>query len=412
MCNPEDSEDSLGSHMTARPPLEGIRILAFEQYGAGPWGTVHLGDLGAEIIKVEDPQSGGDVARYVPPYTSKQDSVYFQSFNRNKKSITLNLRHPNSSNVLRRVVAGSDAVFNNLRGDLPSKLGLDYQSLEQVNPSIVCCSLSAFGRHGDRATEPGYDYVIQGYAGWMSLTGEPDSAPQRTGLSLVDYTAGTMAALGMVSAILRARETGKGCDVDVSLFDNALAHLGYVGAWHLSRGFEPRRWADSSHPSQVPSQILPTKDGLIVVMCAKEKFYVNLVTIMGAPNLASDPRFATFAQRMENREELATLLKELSSKRTTAEWLDLLRGKVPCGPVNSVPQALSDPQVTEDEMVIEMDHPELGTVRQLSSPIKISDSRPSHRLGPQLGAHTNEILRKYARATDAEITAWRRDGVI
>ena len=147
MCNPEDSEDNLGSHMTARPPLEGIRILAFEQYGAGPWGTLHLGDLGAEIIKVEDPQSGGDVARYVPPYTSKQDSVYFQSFNRNKKSITLNLRHPNSSNVLRRVVAGSDAVFNNLRGDLPSKLGLDYQSLEQVNPSIVCCSLSAFGRH-------------------------------------------------------------------------------------------------------------------------------------------------------------------------------------------------------------------------------------------------------------------------
>ena len=398
--------------MCARPPLEGIRILAFEQYGAGPWGTVHLGDLGAEIVKVEDPESGGDIARYVPPYTSKQDSVYFQSFNRNKKSITLNLRHPDSNNVLRRVVAGSDAVFNNLRGDLPSKLGLDYQSLGQVNPSIVCCSLSAFGRHGDRATEPGYDYVIQGYAGWMSLTGEPESAPQRTGLSLVDYTGGAMAVLGMVSAILRARETGKGCDVDVSLFDSALAHLGYVGAWHLSRDFEPRRWADSSHPSQVPSQILPTKDGLIVVMCAKEKFYVNLVTIMGSPNLASDPRFATFVQRMENREELATLLKELSSKKTTAEWLDLLRGQVPCGPVNSVPQALSDPQVAEDEMVIEMDHPDLGTVRQLSSPIKISDSRPSHRLAPQLGAHTNEILREHARATDAEITTWRRDGII
>ena len=220
------------SHIADVPrlPLDGVRILAFEQYGAGPWGTMHLADLGAEIIKVEDPQSGGDVARYVPPYTSKQDSVYFQSFNRNKKSITLDLRHSASKGVLHRLVETSDAVFNNLRGDIPSKLGLDYSALSQVKKSIVCCSLSAFGRHGERAAEPGYDYVVQAYAGWMSLTGEPDSPPQRAGLSLVDYTAGVMAALGMVSAILRARETGVGCDVDVSLYDNALSHLSYVGA--------------------------------------------------------------------------------------------------------------------------------------------------------------------------------------
>lgn len=395
-----------------KPPLDSVRIVAFEQYGAGPWGTMHLADMGAEIIKVEDPTSGGDVARYVPPYTAEQDSVYFQSFNRNKKSITLNLRRPESKAILHRLVTTSDAVFNNLRGDLPSKLGLDYSALGPVKPSIVCCSLSAFGRTGDRASEPGYDYVMQGYAGWMSLTGEPDSPPQRSGLSLVDYTAGLMAALGMVSAILRARETGIGCDVDVSLYDNALSHLSYVAAWHLSRGYEPRRWADSSHPSQVPSQVLPTKDGWLVVMCAKEKFYRDLVSIMGAPELADDPRFRTFADRMENREVLGPLLKDLSCKKTTDEWLVLLRGRVPSGPANTVEQALADPQVARDEMILEMSHPDLGPVRQLASPIKIGDSQPKHRLGPTLGEHTDEVLMEYANATEEEIEVWRRQNVV
>ena len=395
-----------------RPPLDSVRVIAFEQFGAGPWGTMHLADLGAEIIKVEDPETGGDVARYVGPYSGDQDSLYFQSFNRNKKSITLNLRRPQSRAVLHRLVASSDAVFNNLRGDLPSKLGLDYDTLGQVKPSVVCCSVSAFGRRGDRASEPGYDYVMQAYAGWMTLTGEPGSPPQRAGLSLIDYSAGVMAVLGMVSAILRARETGRGCDVDVSLFDNALAHLGYLGAWHLSRGYEPRRWPDSSHPSQVPSQVLPTKDGWLVVMCAKERFFQDLVAIMGSPQLATDPRFSTFADRMENRDVLSTLLKAMSRKKTTQEWLKSLRGRVPCAPVNTVAEALSDPQTVEDAMVLEMEHPDLGTVRQLASPIKVDGDLPAHRLGPKLGEHTDQVLREYAGASDEEIESWRRDGAL
>jgi crotonobetainyl-CoA:carnitine CoA-transferase CaiB-like acyl-CoA transferase len=396
----------------ARQPLDGVRIIAVEQYGAGPWGTMFLADLGAEIIKLENPGTGGDVARYVPPYTADRDSVYFQSFNRNKKSITLNLRHPQSKAILHRLVKVSDAVFNNLRGDLPSKLGLDYPSLGPLKPSIVCCSLSAFGRRGARAGEPGYDYTMQAYAGWMSITGEPDSPPQKSGLSMVDYSGGVMAALGMVSAILGARESGRGCDVDVSLFDNAIAHLSYLGAWHLTKGYEPRRWPDSSHPSQVPSQVLPTRDGWLVVMCAKEKFYQNLVSIMGSPELAEDPRFDTFAGRLENREVLGPILKDLSRKRTTAEWLEMLKGEVPCAPVNSVEEALRDPQVAEDGMVLEMDHPELGTIRQLASPIKISDVKATHRLGPALGEHTDRVLREYADASDDEISSWRRDGVL
>ena len=395
-----------------RPLLDGVRVVSVEQYGAGPWATLLLADLGAEVIKIENPETEGDVARYVPPYTGKQDSVYFQSFNRNKKSLTLNLRHPRAHEVFHPLVAVSDCVFNNLRGDLPAKLGLDFSTLGRIRPSIVCCSLSGFGRTGARASEPGYDYLMQGYAGWMSITGEPGTPPQKSGLSLVDLTAGTMAALGLISALLRARETGVGCDVDVNLFDTALSELCYVGAWHLTKGYQPRRMADSSHPSQVPSQVLPTKDGWMVVMCAKEKFYRNLVAILGAPELADDPRFCSFTDRLRNRDALVTLLKDLSRRRTTAEWLSALKGRVPCAPVNTVEEALRDPQTAEDEMILELPHPEFGVVRQLASPIKVSDSRVEHHRAPRLGEHTDQLLASYLNKTPDEIEDLRREGVL
>jgi crotonobetainyl-CoA:carnitine CoA-transferase CaiB-like acyl-CoA transferase len=395
-----------------KPPLEGVRIISVEQFGAGPWATMMMADMGAEIIKVENPSTQGDVARYVPPYTVDQDSVYFQSFNRNKKSITLNLQHENINEILHPLVEMSEAVFNNLRGDLPAKLGLDYATLGKLKPSIVCGSLSAFGRTGTRANEPGYDYLMQGYAGWMSITGEPGGPPTKAGLSLVDLSGGVMAALGLVSSILRARETGIGCDVDVNLFDTALSQLGYVGAWHLTKGYQPQRMADSSHPSQIPSQVLPTKDGWMVVMCAKEKFYQNLVRIMGAPELSEDSRFKTFPDRLENREALSPILKALSQKRPTAEWLDLLKGEVPCGPVNTVEEAFADPQVAEDEMILELDHPEFGKVREVASPIKISDTAIDHVRGPKLGEHTEQILSEYLNLSEQEIAQLREDGVI
>ena len=302
-------------------------------------------------------------------------------------------------------------MFHNLRGDLPAKLGLDYASLGPIRPSIVCCSLSAFGRTGPRASEPGYDYLMQGYAGWMSITGEPDAPPTKAGLSLVDLTAGAMAGMDLMSALLRARESGVGCDVDVNLFATAISELGYVAAWHLTNGYQPRRMADSSHPSQVPSQVLPTQDGWMVVMCAKEKFYQNLVRILGAPELAHDVRFRSFADRLQNRDTLVPLLKDLSRKRKTTEWLELLKGKVPCAPVNTVEEALRDPQVAEDEMVLELPHPEFGVVRQVASPIKISDSRVEHHRAPRLGEHTDQVLAGYLNKSPAEIAELRRDGV-
>jgi crotonobetainyl-CoA:carnitine CoA-transferase CaiB-like acyl-CoA transferase len=393
-------------------PLEGVRVLAISQYGAGPWTTLHLADLGAEVIKIEDPGTGGDVARYVPPYTGEQDSIYFQSFNRNKKSITLNLRSADGKRIFRELAAKSDAVFNNLRGDVPAKLGIDYPGLKDINPKIVCCSLSAFGRDNFRSTEPGYDYIMQAYAGWMSITGEPDGPPAKSGLSLVDLCAGVMAAFGMVSAIMKARETGEGCDVDVSLFDAAFSLLGYVGAWTLSRGYEPTRTGHSAHPSQVPAQIFQTADGWLAIMCAKERFWQNLCEAAGHPQLAENPKFLTFSDRLENRAELTGILDDIFLTRTTSAWMDVLRGKIPCGPVNTVPEALQDPLVAANELVVEVDHPEFGTVRQLATAVKISGARKEHHRAPALGEHTDSILRDTLGLSDEQLAGLRERGAI
>jgi crotonobetainyl-CoA:carnitine CoA-transferase CaiB-like acyl-CoA transferase len=392
-------------------PLSDVRVIAVEQYGAGPYGSMVLADLGAEIIKIEDP-NGGEIARHVPPYVGKDDSIYFQSLNRRKKSVCLDTRTSAGQEVFRKLVAAGDAVYNNLRGDQPTKRGLDYATLGAVKRSIVCVHLTGFGRSGARSSEPGYDYLMQGYAGWMSLTGEPDGAPQKSGLSIVDLSAGIAAGLGLVSALRRADRTGVGGDVDASLFDTAISMLTYVGTWHLTRGYEAVRQPDSSHPSQIPSQTLPTADGWMVVMCAKEKFYQKLVSIMGRPELATDLRFDSFAKRLANRAELIPILKSLSSQRSTAEWLKLLRGHVPCAPVLSVAEALSDPWLTENGNIIEFDHPEFGRIRTMGSPVRVSNGSPALERGPLLGEHTVEVLRHVAKLSDGEIAELRNAGVV
>ena len=229
-----------------RRPLEDVTILAVEQYGAGPWGTVHLADLGARIIKIEDPTSKGDIGRYVPPFQEGEDSLFFETFCHNKESISLQLRSPEGRATFERLVPHADAVFSNLRGDGPAKLKILYDDLKHLNPAIVCASLTGFGMTGPRAAEGGYDYIAQGMAGWMSLTGDPDGPPTKSGLSLVDMSTGYAAALAMMCALWRARRDGEGCDVDVSLFETAFNLDMYVSTWHLSRGWEPIRTRNSS----------------------------------------------------------------------------------------------------------------------------------------------------------------------
>lgn len=376
------------------PPLAGIRVIAVEQYGAGPFATSLLADMGAEIIKVETSPEG-EVGRAVPPYAREGDSLYFESLNRNKKSVYIDTTTESGVAALRELIGTCDAVLNNLRGDQPAARGLDYEALADVNPRVVCVHLNGFGRDGDYAAEPAYDYLMQGYAGWMSLNGEPDSQPSKTGLSMVDFSAGMLSALALVSGVRSAEITGKGRDLEVPLIDVSLSLLNYLATWHLSRGYEPTRQADSSHPSQVPSQILPTADGWMVVMCAKEKFFRRLVEVMGVPQLADDERFHDFAARLANRNVLIGMLKDISVQRTTAQWLAELRGKVPSGPVNSVAEAFKDPVVLSRNMIVETDHPTLGRVRSMRSPINHGTSIDPLR-APRLGEHNDELLGPHA----------------
>lgn len=393
-------------------PLTGVRILAFTQLGAGPYAMTMLGDLGAEIIKVEDPTTGGDEARNVPPYAIDGDSPYYQSFNRNTKSLTLNLRTPQGKEVFHRLVRVCDAVYSNPRGDLPAKLGFDYASLKTVNPRIVCCALSGFGMTGPRSAEPGYDFLIQALAGFMSVTGDPDGAPTRCGVSIVDFSGGLMSAVGLLVALLRARETGVGGDVDVSLLDTAVSMLNYLAVWNLNKGHRLERLPNGAHQSLVPSQTFPTQDGYLVIMCMKEKFWKRLAHRMNLSRLADDPRFATFADRLQHRDELVPMLKRVMLTKTTAEWLEILRGHVPCAPVHTVEEALQDEQVLGREMVIEVEHPQFGRLREVGCPIKIEGVQPRYGAGARLGADTDELLRTLLGMSGSDIAALRDLGAI
>jgi crotonobetainyl-CoA:carnitine CoA-transferase CaiB-like acyl-CoA transferase len=393
-------------------PLTGVRILALTQLGAGPYAMTMLGDLGAEIIKVEDPTTGGDEARMVPPYAIDGDSPYYQSFNRNTKSLTLNLRTSQGKDVFHRLVKVSDAVYSNPRGDLPAKLGFDYASLHSVNPRIVCCALSGFGKTGLRAADPGYDFLIQALAGFMSVTGDPTGAPTRCGVSFVDFSGGLMSAVGLLIGLLRARETGIGCDVDVSLLDTAVSMLNYLAVWSLNRGHRLDRLPDGAHQTLVPSQTFPTKDGYLVIMCMKEKFWQRLAHRMKLSRLLDDPRFRSFADRMQHRDELIPLLKRVMLTKTTAEWVEILRGHVPCAPVHTVEEALRDEQVVARDMVIAIDHPQLGALREVGCPIKVEGVEPRYTAGARLGADTDALLGTLLGLSSEQIDTLREHGAI
>lgn len=375
--------------------LSGVRILAVEQYGAGPYGTMILADLGAEVIKIENPLEGGDVARYVPPFAQDGDSLFFQSFNRNKRSVLLNLNDNRDRRVFNHLVANSHVVFNNLRGDLPERLGLTYQALAPINPSIVCCSLSGFGRTGPRYDEPGYDMLIQALTGIMSMTGEPDGPPTKGGISFVDFAGGLVAAVGILAGLHRARETGQGCDIDTSLFDIGLSMLNYIAAWTLNRSWQPHRLPASAHPSLVPTQLFATKDGYIYIFCQKEKFWQNFCRLINREDLLDDHRFRSAAERLQNKQALIPELVTELKRKTTREWVSIFRGHVPCAPVNTVDEALRDAQTVARGMIITVDHPKFGPIKLIGNPLHVDGMEDfPHRPAPTLGADTDDILRE------------------
>lgn len=390
-------------------PLAGLRVIAVEQYGAGPFGTMQLADLGAEVIKIENPTDGGEMGRHVGPhFVGPNDSHFYQSLNRNKRSLALDLKRPEARAVLLRLVARSDAVLNNLRGDQPGKLGLTYDALKAANPRVVCTHLSAYGREGSRASWPGFDYLMQAEAGYLSLAGEPDGPPARFGLSVVDFMTGLYAAFALLAGVTAARESGMGRDMDVDLFGCALQNLNYLATWYLNEGHAQGREPRSAHPSLTPSQLFRTRDGWIFIMCNKAKFWPALCALVGRPELATDVDFATPAARLRNRGRLTTMLDDLLSARTTAEWLAAFAGEVPAAPVNDVRTALDNPLLAERGLIWNLAHPDRPDFRVVGSPFGNDAPR---RAAPALGADSLDVLRE-AGLPDDDVRALARAGVI
>ncbi len=381
-------------------PLESLRIVSIEQFGAAPYGTMLLAELGATVIKIENASIGGDPARKTGPYfLGENDSDYFQSFNCNKKSVSLDLRSEGGRKSLDRLIASADVVMNNMRGDLPAKMGLDYGALSSIKPSIVCVHISAYGRDNERTARPGYDYLMQAESGLMDLTGEPEGPPSRIGApSMIDQTTGLTAAVGLLAAVLQARSTGKGCDVDVSLFEVAVHQLGYVARWYLNAGHVSERQQRSAHYSVAPVQTFPTADGWVFIMCMTNKFWGELASAIGRADLIEDPRFAAPANRQANRDAITEIVDVELKKKPTSYWLDKLGSRLPIAPVLDLASALDNPFLKTTEMVRPVPHPAKPNMRVLANPIKINGKRLEQRPCSPLGADNDEFLGAAASA--------------
>jgi crotonobetainyl-CoA:carnitine CoA-transferase CaiB-like acyl-CoA transferase len=353
-------------------PLEGIRVLAVEHVGAAPYGTMFLASLGADVVRIENPAAADPARRTGPHLLGEDDSQYFQTFNLGKRAVSLDLKRERAR--FHEMVGGADAVMNNLRGDQPARLGLDYASLKEANPAIVCVHLSAYGRDNERAAWPGYDFLMQAEAGLMSLTGEPGAPPSRYGTSIIDCMSGMTAAAALLACLLSAKRTGQGCDADTSLFEVALHQLNYAATWHLNEGDMPERPPRSAHLSLAPVQTFPSADGWIFVMCMNDRFWEVLARELG---LIPDARFKSQEGRLRCRGELTALLDAEFRKKTTASWLEHLAGKVPVAPVNDIAQALANPFVEALGMVREAPHPQRPDFRVLATPVKIDGVRPA-----------------------------------
>jgi crotonobetainyl-CoA:carnitine CoA-transferase CaiB-like acyl-CoA transferase len=394
-------------------PLQGLRVLTFEAFGAGPFGSMYLADLGADVIKIENREQGGDATRAMGPFfLGPNDSHFFQTFNINKRSVCFNLKTAEGQELFRKLVGRSNAVLNNLRGDQPDKLGLTYAALKDANPRIVCAHLSAYGRDNERRAWPGYDYLMQAEAGYLHLSGEPGTPPARMGLSIIDFMTGITAALALVSALLGVERNGQGRDVDVSLFDVALHQLSYPGSWYLNEKHVTERLPRSSHPSAVPVQLFRSRDGWIFIMCMTEKFWQELLAILGQPaDIVHDPRFKDATARREHRDQLTPVLDAHFEKDTTANWLSKLQGRLPAAPVYDMGQALDSPFPASIGMLRPLPHPLRADFRALGNPIKLDGQRLPGRSASALGADTEEVLRELG-VDAADFSRLRKSKVI
>jgi crotonobetainyl-CoA:carnitine CoA-transferase CaiB-like acyl-CoA transferase len=392
-------------------PLAGLRVLDLTRALSGPFATMILGDLGADVIKVEDIWHGDDTRRWGPPFQG-DDAAYFLSVNRNKRGLSVNMKAPAGRDIVQRLAAASDILVENFRPGTAARLGVGYAELARDNPGLIYASISGYGQTGPSADLPGYDAVAQAVSGIMSVTGEPDGQPVRSGTSSADVGAGMWAVIGIMAA-LHARETsGQGQLVDISLVDGQIAWLTYVAGKYFATGVTPGRHG-SAHESLTPYQVFPTADAPLMVAVGSDGLWRRFTSATGLDELADDPRYATNPDRVRNRDTLIPLITETLAAQGCAEWADLLNAAgVPAGPVNTVPAALAQPQVAAREMVVEVEHPVAGTLKMLGSPLKLSAQPTSiRRPPPVLGEHTDEILAE-AGYTAAQVAELREADVV
>ncbi len=400
-------------------PLQGIRVLDLTRALAGPYCTMMLGDLGADVIKIERPGRGDDCRGWGPPFVGQPygpypgESAYFIAANRNKRSVTVNLKSAEGQEIVRRLAGISDVVVENFRTGTLDEMGLGYDDLHALNPRLVYCSISGYGRTGPYAERPGYDFIIQAEGGMMAITGPEEGPPSRVGVPIVDITAGMFAATGVLAA-LRARDsTGEGQVVDVSLLDTQVALLTNVASNYLVGQVEPRRYGNA-HPNLAPYEAFRARDRWFALAAANPHQWARLCDVIGRPDLKDDPRFATNETRVSNRPALLEALGEIFATRDADEWLaDLEEAGLPCGPINAVPEALAHPQAQARRLVLEAEHPTAGLVRFPGFPYELSRTPPQvHRPPPLLGQHTQEVLTQLLGYTASEVAGLRERGAI
>jgi crotonobetainyl-CoA:carnitine CoA-transferase CaiB-like acyl-CoA transferase len=404
-------------------PLSHIRVLDLSRVLAGPWASQNMADLGAEVIKIERPGSGDDSRAFGPPWVKDaagrdtKDSAYYTSANRGKKSVTLNIALPEGQAIARELAKSSDVLIENYKyGDL-ARYGLGYEQLHELNPRLIYCSVTGFGQTGPYRERPGYDFMIQGMGGMMSVTGEPDDAPgggpQRAGVPIADIITGMYASIAICAALAHRERSDKGQHLDLALLDSQIALLAYQNTNYFATGVPPKR-IGNLHPNIVPYQPFRAADGDLILACGNDNLYRKFCEAAGCPELANDPRFATNGKRVENRAELTRLLAAVFRKRTKREWLDLLEAAgVPNGPINDVAQVFEEPQVKARGVRIELKHRAGARLPLVASPMRFSATPLEYRLAPPvLGEHTDEVLRGLLSRSDAEIARLRAAKVI
>ena len=395
----------------SKKALTGIRVLDLSRVLAGPWCTQMLGDLGAEIIKVEQPGKGDDTRSWGPPWHGEGDqklSAYYLSTNRNKASVTIDIATPEGQGLIRAMAAKSDVLVENFKQGGLAKYGLDYDSLITANPHLIHCSITGFGQDGPRAAQPGYDFMIQGLSGMMSVTGDPSNEPQKSGVAFADIMTGLHAIIAILAAINQRRDTGRGQHIDMALFDVAVSTLANQALNFLVSGKPPVQ-SGNAHPNVVPYQAFATSDGHLILAVGNDSQFARFGTVAGHPDWGSDPRFATNAARIENRADLTPEIARIMAGRTTAQWVEALEAaSIPHGPINNIGQALADPQAVHRGLVTDA-----GGRPAIASPLRLSDSMPDAGTAPPvLGADTFDVLGRLLDLDAGTLDDLRTSGII